>query len=375
MNITTEPTQEIWHDLQEPGAYEWWYFDAEDPSSGLSIVLIWFAGFPFSPYYTERYEQRNGRRGQPRPIDYSGFSFQLYENGRETLNFIKEGDASLFESRRDAVGVRFERNGFVYDSEADEYRLEIDFTFPARRRRVRGSLAFRTLRRIRYNRKDGNNNGQVPCHQWLLSVPRAEVTGRLEIACDDHGGACRHIDVRAAGYHDHNLGTMPVQEYISRWYWGRAFSERIDLIYYVIFFRNSTYRPLTLLMLHDNLKGTTTVRENAVFNESRFSRGLFAPLHGRALGLVDGDLAISVDQQRVLDAGPFYLRFSSAISLELDGERLEGIQGISEFLNPIRLQSKVMRFFTRSRIWRQGERSMMYRRYNAIKHGWDWFNG
>ena len=37
MNITTERDQEVWHDLQEAGAYEWWYFDAEDKTSGFSF--------------------------------------------------------------------------------------------------------------------------------------------------------------------------------------------------------------------------------------------------------------------------------------------------------------------------------------------------
>ncbi len=78
MNITTERDQEVWHDLQQAGAYEWWYFDAEDKLSGFSFVIIWFSGFPFSPYYTNHYEQwKNGiTQEAPLPSDYSGFSFQ-----------------------------------------------------------------------------------------------------------------------------------------------------------------------------------------------------------------------------------------------------------------------------------------------------------
>lgn len=380
MNITTEPAEERWHDLQDPGAYEWWYFDIEDPQSGLSIVVIWFAGFPFSPSYQEQYERWKRRGalvadGAPAPLDYAGFSFQLYEHGRESVNFIREGCRELFRSSREEVGAAFEKNRFIYDPQRDEYRLEIDFDFPARRKSVRAELVFSACRKLDYRRRDGNNEGAVPCHQWLLRVPKADVEGRVEIRDGRPGQLPRSIELRAIGYHDHNLGSMPMQEYISRWYWGRAFSEKVDVIYYVIFFRNPEFRPLTLLMLADNRTGRSVVRDGAAFRESRFTRGFFAPVHGRELQLTDGDVSLAVDQERVLDAGPFYLRFSSNISLEFKGERHSGLEGISEFLSPVRLESSFMRFFTRSRIWREGERSMMYRQYNFIKDRLDWFNG
>ncbi len=376
MNITTEFLQEVWHDMREPGAYEWWYFDAEDPSTGLSFVFIWFSGFPFSPYYTDHYEQwkSNGSSpscAAPLPSDYSGFSFQLYENGLESINFIKEGRNGLFESSRSEVGVRFEKNSFAYDPLTDEYRITIDFPFPVRQKEVKAEIVFASKRRIRFEKKDGNNSGAVPLHQWLLSVPKAEVSGTIEIH-DSGSGALRRIPVKATGYHDHNLGMKPMQEYVSRWYWGRAFSGPYDLIYYVVFFRNDAYKPLSLLLLHDNVRDSTRVLDALSFNEKSYSRGLFAPLHSRELELHAEDVSLRIHHDRVLDSGPFYLRFSSAMSINVNGRKIDGIRGISEFLNPIRLQSSLLRLFTRSRVWRDGESSIMYRSYNSVKHSFDW---
>ncbi|NTW70222.1 MAG: carotenoid 1,2-hydratase [Chlorobiaceae bacterium] len=375
MNITTESSQEVWHDMQEPGAYEWWYFDAEDRESGLSFVLIWFSGFPFSPYYTSHYENWKKRLTTVTPLasDYTGFSFQLYENGVETLNFIREGRAALFESSRTDIGVRFEKNRFTYNPLRDEYTLDIDFSFPARKKAVKASLLFKTRRRIVYEKKDSNNHGEVPLHQWLLRVPRADVEGSITIT-EEQTGRQRTIPVTATGYHDHNFGAVPMQEYISRWYWGRAFSDSYDLIYYVIYFRNNKYQPLTLLLLHDNERETSTVYDTVTFCESNFRKGFFSPLHSMDLALKDDRVFLKIHNDKVLDAGPFYLRFSSEISLQVDGRNIDGISGISEFLNPVRLQSKFMRFFTRSRIWRDGERSVMYRSYNGFKQLMDWNN-
>ncbi len=375
MNITTERDQEVWHDLQQAGAYEWWYFDAEDKLSGFSFVIIWFSGFPFSPYYTNHYEQWKNRitSEAPLPSNYSGFSFQLYENGREIVNFIKEGSNGLFESTRSDIGVRFEKNRFTYDVLKDEYALDIDFSFPARQKAVKATFLFSSCRRIVYEKKDDNNAGKVPLHQWLLSVPKADVDGMIDII-DQKSGAVRNISVSATGYHDHNVGALPMQEYLARWYWGRAFSERVDLIYYVTFFNNNAYQPLVLLLLHDNTSDKVTVLDKVKFREHNFRRGFFSPLHSRDLELQHENICLKVHHNQVLDAGPFYLRFASGMSLQIDGKQIEGIKGISEFLNPGRLQSRIMRVFTRSRIWRDGQSSTMYDSYNNIKSSLDWIN-
>jgi len=375
MNISTEPDRDIWHDLQQPGSYEWWYFDAEDREQGLSLVCIWFAGFAFSPYYMKRYQEwrRDGASFDP-PLaaDHAGFSFQLYENGREVVNFIKEGPASSFEAVRDGIGIRFEKNRFFYDAARDCYALEIDFDFPARRKRVRATLLFEALSRFSYEKRDGNNNGRVPRHEWLLALPRAAVSGSVTLD-DTFKKRARTLRLIAEGYHDHNLGVMPVHEYIDKWYWGRAFSPRFDLVYYVIFFRNNGYAPLTLCLMHDNEQGSLDVYEHLDVRQSRGNRGLFAPLHSRELLFAGNGFSMQVRQRRVLDSGPFYLRFNTDISCSMDGEGPREFEGISEFLRPGRLQSPLLQFFTRCRVWRGGEKSLMYDQYNFLKTCFNWF--
>jgi len=374
MNITTKLDQEIWHNMQQPGAYEWWYFDAEDKATGISFVLIWFSGFPFSPYYTSHYERwKRTKKAPPLPANYSGFSFQLYEHGSEILNFIREGSQELFESSGSDIGVRFENNRFTYDALKDEYVLDIDFLFPVRKKKVTAALRFKPSQRIRYEKKDANNADNVAQHQWLLCVPKAEVTGTIRIVETQHDSV-RTILINATGYHDHNLGTMPMQEYISQWYWGRAFSERYNLIYYVIFFKNNNYRPLTLVLLQEKDNENVMVYDSLNLKESQFKRGLFAPLHSMSITLDNDAIQLHIHHHKVLDAGPFYLRFGSNITFERKNKEAEEITGISEFLNPQRLQSKAMRFFTKSRIWRDGTQSIMYSAYNTFKSALDWNN-
>lgn len=373
MNISTEIDRDIWHNLQEPGSYEWWYFDAEDQEQDLSFVCIWFAGFAFSPYYMDHYlDWKKNGSAPPEVLDYAAFSFQLYENGHETVNFIKEGRSSLFESSGSNIEARFESNRFYYDPERQSYILDIAFDFPARRQKVTARLTFTAKHRYSYRKNDENNHGNVSHHEWLLALPRADVSGSLVLE-DTLKKKTRTIPVRAKGYHDHNLGLMPVHEYISTWYWGRAFSDMYDLVYYVISFKNSGYKPLALCMLHDNAAKELIVHEGLSVETSGIRRGLFVPVHSPELSFFLDDFRIDIEQRRVLDSGPFYLRYVSNIVLNNDGKRRVKLVGISEFLSPGRLKLPLLRFFIRCRVWRDGTRSKMYDRYNFFKTCLHWF--
>lgn len=373
MNISTDASQDCWHDLREPGSYEWWYFDAEDDTQGISVVCIWFAGFAFSPYYMQHYlDWQQGRRQDP-PFasDYSGFSFQLYDGKHETVNFIEEGPDGRFSDASSGISASFGQNSFHYDQEADAYLLQVEFDFPARRQRVSATIRFDGIERFGYERQD-ERNGAGANHQWLLTVPSARVTGSV-IIHDTLKKQGRRITLNARGYHDHNLGAMPVHEYIDRWYWGRAYSQRHYLVYYLIYFREESCPPLGLCILHDSETGRYRVFDKLKATESGHAWGLFAPLHSRQLKFSEGDLRVDMQQRDVLDAGPFYLRFRAQVSLQTGSGLTDELRGISEFLKPGRQLSSVMRFFTKSRILRTGVSSFMYSGYNFFKTCWNWF--
>ena len=375
MDITTDSSQEVWHSLDDPGSYEWWYFDAEDEHQGLSLVFIWFDGFPFSPYYMRHYDQWRARwrKESPRPGHYAGFSFQLYLHGREVVNFIREGNDAEFVSGPSGVSVRFENNRFDYDASNDQFLLSVDFTFPARWKRVRGTFTFRPRHRFDYRRRHDCLGNGAHRHQWFLSVPKAEVDGELRI--DGHPpGSSSSFRFSGRGYHDHNLGNVPMHEYYDRWYWGRVLAGRYDIIYYVVYFRDRSCAPLALTLVNDNETGRQQIFDQLSFREERRRRGVFAPLHGRMLKFEADGFSMQVGHQQVLDSGPFYLRFASEFSLRVNGADVHGAAGISEFLNPAALSSPIMRFFTASRVWRDGEHSVMYRYYNFFRHQYDWLN-
>ena len=49
MNIFSDPAKDTKTSKPKPGSYEWWYFDAVDENSGLSLVVIFLMGILFRP--------------------------------------------------------------------------------------------------------------------------------------------------------------------------------------------------------------------------------------------------------------------------------------------------------------------------------------
>jgi CrtC N-terminal lipocalin domain len=65
---------------------------------------------------------------------------------------------------------------------------------------------------------------------WVPSIPFGTVTGTLTYDGQSH-------QVSGTGYHDHNWGNVPMQDGISRWYWGRAHVDEFSTIFVMIYFR------------------------------------------------------------------------------------------------------------------------------------------
>lgn len=410
MQIFSSITEDVWHDLKGAGAYEWWYFDALDHSGRYSFVAIWYSGFPFSPYYLRRTalwkkssagRPAHARAAAPSPLEHTAFSFNLYIDGEEFINFIKEGDAHLFESSRTEPCARFERNAFRYDALQNRYVLCVDFSMPSRRKKVVGELYFDVRPIARLNDVSALSAGEG-FHRWVLAAPSSGVSGTLDLV---DGGKREQIHFTGKGYHDHNYGSVPMHTDIQHWYWGRAHTSphepvptgaskphpqrphlpeqlsghapELDVVYYHIAYKDAARKPFTFLLV--------TESESIIAQENRLvariddqRRALMSPMlslqYGKRLALFGDEasgIRFEVDHQKKLDTGPFYLRFQSACELRLPSHQPLTLTGISEFLHPEKINSGVVQNLIKSKVWREGQRSTMYTLYNFFNRLFD----
>lgn len=374
MQILSSLQFDIWHNLKEPGSYEWWYFDAVTDDERYSVVAIWFSGFPFSPYYLQRLRawKQNGSKPNgassgskydpplPNPLEHAAFSFSLYADGVELLNFIKEGDATLFDASSEKPFVRFEQNRFVYDELRNRFVLHIDFEMLARKKRVKAELYFTP--KVELAQDLGELSSGTGEHTWILVAPSMDVCGKLDV-WDGLKNESHKIVFQGNGYHDHNFGRVPMDTDIENWYWGRAHSKKYDLVYYIISYKDESREPFTFLYLTEN--GKTIILKNRLsITEHELEQNLISPRYGKRLTMDSDDCHFSIEHLKGLDTGPFYMRFHSRFVLNLKEERGVVMTGISEFLHPDRLTSGLVQNLVKSKVLREGRLSVMYTLYN-----------
>lgn len=264
------------------GAYEWWYFDAYDAKRSTGFVCVFFLGIPFSGL--------RQRRPERNPLEFPAVSLSIYGPGGTTAYMVNLHPDAVVEP----FAIRIGENTAALVDGTYEITLEDQLldTSPLQAR-----LRFTPEPTPLVQQRSGAADGDL----WILAAPRCSVEAGFRIGE-------RTLELGGIGYHDHNVGTLPLQERFRRWSWGRAHFSDSTFVYY-------------------DAEGLDGVRASfpSPARSSDFARNIYALRHPRELRIGD----VTVRQDRIVDNGPFYLRFLS--EFERGGER---VWGFSEVLRP-----------------------------------------
>ena len=267
-------------DPHGPGAHEWWYFDATDPASGSAIVIIFFRGIPFS-----------GRRQKHRDLPADRFpavAFSLYGPERTEQYFVNLHDSVRIDP--DRMGITVGNNRARYEGGA--YRITIDDEL-LDGRPMRAEFRFEPEHAVASHRNP--LSGGEPPHSWVLAAPRCHVSSSLPFS--------------GTGYHDHNIGNRSLQDQFRHWRWGRAHFTDETFVFY-------------------EADGQSTFAHRVV--DEQTARNLYGVRYARAFRVETDRGAYRVEQSRIVDNGPFYLRMLSRFTSPAG----ETVTGFSEVLRP-----------------------------------------
>jgi len=298
------------------GAYEWWYFDLYDSDRQIGMVAIWFVGIPFSGVRqrSARDASKGGKADSAR--NFPAVAFSLY-GPRHTIAYMANlHPATSLQTSSDPLRCRIGNNEARYhdgryellldDTLLDGGKLEGHFSFSPR------ALVTPVPRQMGV----GAQAAIASEHQWIVAAPRCDVVGRVSCGPTSY-------DLSGLGYHDHNLGTRPPQNQFSQWEWGRAaFGDR-TIIYY-----GSTGHDGKLsadLVAADDSSPVLAAPATLDRNDSR--RNIYGLRYASRLEVRSSAGAISVHQKRVVDNGPFYMRFLSSFE-DARGERATGFSEV-----------------------------------------------
>lgn len=184
-----------------PGSFEWWYFDSHFPD-GSSAVIV---------YATKPLTQPNA------PLTPTVMLTITRPDGTRlpSARVFPAGEFAGAKDRCDVrVGTSWARGDLHrYQVYGETQGLAADLIFTGRVppwRPGAGKCYF--------------DEALTRYFAWLPAIPFGHVEGRLTYDGHAHW-------VEGEGYHDHNWGTVALNQVMSHWYWGRAHVGEFSVIF------------------------------------------------------------------------------------------------------------------------------------------------
>lgn len=367
MKIISSVREDVRHLKGNPGGYEWWYFDAIDRSGRFKLVIIFYDGIPFSLDYFRACE--NAHPGRRAYADlHPGMSISLYDNDKAVFYDLCEypsRDCS-FSDREAAIRIGPNRLESIFENDVITYIIEIHDELPGGDR-LEGTITFsgQVNNGLLPKFEDGNKFSD---HTWDLVLPKARVSAEFHLASAIKGK--QEIVFTGDGYHDHNLGENPLYNSFHEWYWARFHFKKYSLVVYAM----NTDRQIYRAWLIDNKSSEVAYMLSNISIEDE-SSNFFALRTGRRI-IIKGngkhEPQIQVYLSKILDSGPFYMRFSADAVLHLStAERIEKAMGIAEYIRPGRLKWKIFWPLVRMRFRVMGQKPHPVQKFPRLFR-WTW---
>lgn len=302
----TASAADAWHNVNAPGGYEWWTFDAEDHGSDLRIVATFFDGFIFHPDYLRRYARyrhRPTRHAPPLPSQYRCVSLVIYEADKVLAQTLTHYPPDEFSASANHLSVRIGDSRIDSDDRGSLHVSIAGHPSQFSRERVSAELTFRSILIAPPQERTffpGKVSGAE--HYWVIAAPLCEVTGTIRLAGGDNGQA-REIALRGRGYHDHHYGTGPIGPGLDRWFRGHVLSEDRVLAFQMVRPRDRRLQD----QIHIIEGSAQELRELEAGNIAvSFSAHTRLRL-GYPSEIVLGE-TVKLARARVIDSSPYYVR-------------------------------------------------------------------
>lgn len=356
MQIISDTDKDVRSRKPSPGSYEWWYFDAVSHDGAYSLVVIFYEGNPFSRRYAEALKRNKKNLAEY----YPAVSISVYKGKSPIFYSFEEvlPDEASFSSIKPEGFVKDNRFTRGESGSGLLYSLTLDQRLP-NGDHLAGELAFTSSRRNFILEENLSVSGSDEKHCWNLVQPHSDVKGYITIS----GYSEQEIKFTGVGYHDHNTGNEPMHESFSEWYWGRLHYTGGTLVYYLM---NENNVMKSKGWLFDD-SGNVQLIDGITTDDTGLNK--FGLHSARKIEKNSGDIQFLIQKNEVIDDGPFYQRFLCRMMLQTEGRTVQG-QGISEYICPARIHTKLFRPLVNMRIQYPGRAHWVQK--NPRLYRWTW---
>ncbi|MEP6924668.1 MAG: hypothetical protein ABI954_09405 [Pyrinomonadaceae bacterium] len=343
---------DVWHKLNGPAAYEWWYFDALSDDGRDAIVVIFLDNFIFSPRYNSVQSPKSKVQSpniKSETERFPAIAFTYYRDGKPLYRALNEFEPNDFSAGTKMPSCKIGASEFNFEQTpyGKRYLLNINAN-------LRGGKKLNAA--LEWLAVESDFVSLAPAHDlssqhfWDLASPRSDVTGKIEVF-DRANNQIDQIQFRGTGYHDHNLDSRWLPATVAEWQWGRAhFSDATAVFYRYREIGGSESMTQLFLVRHDKFSA-----HDAGFAANQTRRNYFGIKYSQKLEFTtEKDCLLSINQSKLIDASFFYLRFLSEMTLTLGDGKVRETIGITEHLAPRSLKWRKLDWLVNMRIGRRG---------------------
>jgi hypothetical protein len=209
------------------GDFEWWYFDVADPVSGYFLKIVFHIGT--DPLRTRIFPQLAVSINTP------AISESITHKLR--INEIKADTNKCDISVGDEIKIQ------ITDEEQAVYIIKIKLPEFTCNLRFLGELPGWKPLGSEVPQRAGKRRSAF---SWVIPCPRASVDGEF------FNRGNRYEFEHAVGYHDHNYikvdkaHPLYMDDIITKWYWGKAYTETFTMIFMDIFSKSGRISSLMI---------------------------------------------------------------------------------------------------------------------------------
>ncbi|MEQ1603713.1 MAG: hypothetical protein ABL999_02480 [Pyrinomonadaceae bacterium] len=339
---------DVWHSLAGPNAFESWHFDAVSDDGREALVIAFYDNYVLSPRFI--------LNSQTAPnVTYSGrhrfpaVSFVYAVDGKPVIGSVNEFVESDFGPLGEH-GCKVGESSFRIDTAqyGSGFMVNIDLgTFGGRR--IRAELEWLFIE------SDLAPVTERTSGVWNAVAPRADVSGKITLV-GRRGKVRKTVQFRGTGYHDQVTSENVHYRDLSSRMWGRAHFVDSTVVFDRLGGVQNHLAPGKIYLIRD---GQIEARDAAckASEHKRDGWGLLVPR--RIVFRSDDEIDLLIQPLTAFRSGFSEVKMLSEVTLTTNDGKSRKSVGITEFVDPRRLRSRIFRWISDLRIGRE-DRSPLF---------------
>lgn len=348
VSICSSLKDDVWHGLGGPNAFESWHFDAVSDDGREALVVSFYDNYPLSPRFHDVSKDPDveGGKAQSSFQRFPAVSLVYSVAGKAVFDAVNEYSANEFNVNSYYLSYSVGDSRFqIAEAEYGAGFLITVEIRTARGRKIRAELEWLLVESDLIPAPEQRNAAV-----WNVVAPRADVSGKI-MQIGRRGRVRKTVHFRGTGYHDQIASENIHYRNLDSRMWGRAHFVDSTVVFDRHGGADDPNAPGMFFLIRDGKIQAL----DAVCEAKEHKRDLLGLAVPRRVRFESGDLGtLLIKPVTTVRSGISEVKMLSEIELDLGDGKLRKTVGLTEFIDPRRMNSWLFRKLTDTTIGRRG---------------------